>query len=176
MKRIGLMSDTHSHLDQKVFEHFAECDEIWHAGDFGNMELVRQLEAFKPLRGVYGNIDGADIRAAMPLDLRFECAGVAVFMTHIGGYPGRYEPRVRKILQADPPRNGLFISGHSHILKIMPDPQLGFLHINPGACGHEGWHKVKTLVRFTLEEGLIRDLQIIEIGSRGIQGGKEKMG
>lgn len=176
MKRIGLMSDTHSHLDQKVFEHFAECDEIWHAGDFGNMELVRRLEAFKPLRGVYGNIDGADIRAAMPLDLRFDCAGVAVFMTHIGGYPGRYEPRVRKILQADPPRNGLFISGHSHILKIMPDPQLGFLHINPGACGHEGWHKVKTLVRFTLEEGLIRDLQIIEIGSRGIQGGKEKMG
>jgi putative phosphoesterase len=175
MKRIGLLSDTHSYLDDKVFDYFAECDELWHAGDFGSMEVLEALRAFKPVRGVYGNIDGAGIRAEMPLDLSFECEGVPVFMTHIGGYPGRYEPRVRKILLTGPPRKGLFISGHSHILKVMPDRALDFLHINPGACGNEGWHKVKTLVRFTLEAGQIRDLQIIELGSRGIRGGKEKM-
>ena len=176
MTKIGLLSDTHSFLDGKVFQYFAECDEIWHAGDFGNMEVVQKLQAFKPLRGVYGNIDGPDIRREMPLDLRFECDGVPVFMTHIGGYPGRYEPRVRKILQENPPAGGLFISGHSHILKVMPDKNLGFLHINPGACGNEGWHRVKTLVRFTLHEGKISDLQIIELGNRGIRSGKEKMG
>ena len=176
MTKIGLLSDTHSFLDGKVFQYFAECDEIWHAGDFGNMEVVQKLQAFKPLRGVYGNIDGPDIRREMPLDLRFECDCVPVFMTHIGGYPGRYEPRVRKILQENPPAGGLFISGHSHILKVMPDKNLGFLHINPGACGNEGWHRVKTLVRFTLHEGKISDLQIIELGNRGIRSGKEKMG
>jgi putative phosphoesterase len=176
MTKIGLLSDTHSFLDEKVFQYFAECDEVWHAGDFGNVAVMDRLKAFKPLRGVYGNIDGKEIRAEMPLDLRFECDGVPVFMTHIGGYPGRYSPRVRSILQADPPRDGLFISGHSHILKVMPDRTLGFLHINPGACGNEGWHKVKTLVRFTLDRGKIGDLQIIELGGRGIGGGKEKMG
>ncbi len=168
MTRIGLLSDTHSFLDERVFEHFAECDEIWHAGDFGTMELVDKLKQFKPLRGVYGNIDNAKIRAEMPLDLRFECDGVPIFMTHIGGYPGRYEPRVGKILKENPPKNGIFISGHSHILKVMPDKNLDFLHINPGACGNEGWHKVKTLVRFTLHEGNITNLQIIELGNRGI--------
>jgi putative phosphoesterase len=175
MKRIGLMSDTHAFLDGKVFDYFEECDEIWHAGDFGSVEVVDALRAFRPLHGVYGNIDGAKIRAEMPLDLRFECEGVPVFMTHIGGYPGRYEPRVRTLLQADPPRKGLFISGHSHILKVMPDRTLDFLHINPGACGNEGWHKVKTLVRFSLDAGRISDLQIIELGSRGIRRGNEKM-
>lgn len=164
MTRIGLLSDTHSFLDARVFEHFAECDEIWHAGDFGSMELVDKLKAFRPLRGVYGNIDGAKIRAEMPLDLRFECDGVPVFMTHIGGYPGKYAPRVGPILKAQPPVNGIFISGHSHILKVMPDKNLHFLHINPGACGNEGWHKVKTLVRFTLDEGKINNLQVIELG------------
>lgn len=173
--RIGLMSDTHSFLDERVFQYFAACDEVWHAGDFGSLQLVEQLQAFKPLRGVYGNIDGASIRAQMPLDLRFECAGVSVMMTHIGGYPGRYEPRVRDLLKAEPPTGGLFISGHSHILKVMPDRAGDFLHINPGACGNEGWHKVKTLVRFSLEAGRIGDLQIIELGSRGIRAGKEKM-
>lgn len=167
MMRIGLMSDTHSFLDDKVFQYFAACDEVWHAGDFGSMAVVDALRAFKPLRGVYGNIDGAGIRAEMPLDLRFECEGVQVLMTHIGGYPGRYDPRIRAILKSDPPTGGLFISGHSHILKVMPDKTGGFLHINPGACGNEGWHKVKTLVRFTLDAGSIRDLQIIELGSRG---------
>ncbi len=167
MKYIGLMSDTHSHLDDKVFHYFADCDEIWHAGDFGTLALLDKLRAFKPLRGVYGNIDGAEIRREVPLDLRFELEGVPVFMTHIGGYPGRYNPRVRPLLQADPPVNGIFISGHSHILKVMPDPKLHFLHINPGACGNEGWHQVKTLVRFKLEDGKIFGMEVIEIGKRG---------
>lgn len=167
MKKIGLLSDTHSFLDERIFEHFAGCDEVWHAGDFGSIAVVDRLRAFKPLRGVYGNIDDARIQAEMPLDLRFVCEGVPVFMTHIGGYPGRYNPRVRKILQADPPRHGLFICGHSHILKVIPDKQLDFLHLNPGACGNEGWHQVKTLMRFVLDSGTIRDLQIIELGPRG---------
>ena len=166
--KIGLLSDTHSFLDERVFEHFAECDEVWHAGDFGNEAVLDKLKAFKPLRGVYGNIDGAKIRAELPQDLRFECAGLSIFMTHIGGYPGRYDPRVGKILKENPPTNGLFISGHSHILKVIPDKTLGFLHINPGACGNEGWHKVKTLVRFSIELGRITELQVIELGSRGI--------
>ena len=174
MTTIGLLSDTHSYLDERIFEHFAKCDEIWHAGDFGSIETVKRLQAFKPLRGVCGNIDGAEIRAEMPLDLRFECEGLPVFMTHIGGYPGRYEPRVGKILRADPPVQGLFISGHSHILKVIPDRILGFLHINPGACGNEGWHKVKTLVRFDIEVGRLHNLQIIELGSKGIFRGNER--
>ena len=157
------MSDTHSFLHEKVFHYFEECDEIWHAGDFGTMQLIDQLRAFKPLRGVYGNIDNHTIQAEMPLDLRFECEGLKVFMTHIGGYPGRYNPRVRALLQEDPPTKGMFISGHSHILKIMPDKTLDFLHINPGACGNEGWHKVKTLVRFSVDDGKIHELQVIEI-------------
>ncbi len=164
---IGLMSDTHGVLDERIFEHFAACDEVWHAGDFGSLEVVDRLRAFKPLRGVYGNIDDARIRAEMPEDLRFTCAGVPVFMTHIGGYPGKYAPRVRKILQADPPRGGLFICGHSHILKVMPDRELDFLHINPGACGNEGWHRVKTLVRIRLDEGAIQGVEVIELGPRG---------
>lgn len=166
--KIGLLSDTHSFLDDRVFEYFAECDEVWHAGDFGNEEVLDKLKAFKPLRGVYGNIDGVKIRAELPQDLRFDFEGLPVFMTHIGGYPGRYEPRVGKILKEDPPTNGIFISGHSHILKVMPDKNLGFLHINPGACGNEGWHKVKTLVRFSIETGRIFDLQVIELGGKGI--------
>ncbi len=173
--KIGLLSDTHSFLDERVYTHFAECDEVWHAGDFGSLEVLKKLQAFKPLRGVYGNIDGAEIRIEMPQDLRFECEGLPVFMTHIGGYPERYEPRVGKILKDEPPLNGLFISGHSHILKVMPDKTLGFLHINPGACGNEGWHKVKTLVRFGIEKGRIFDLKVIELGSRGIVRGKGEL-
>lgn len=167
--RIGLLSDTHSHLDEKIFHYFADCDEIWHAGDFGSLAVLERLQAFKPLRGVYGNIDGAVLRAELSEDLRFTCAGVPVFMTHIGGYPGRYEPRVGQLLRADPPKGGLFISGHSHILKVMPDPKLDFLHLNPGACGNEGWHKVKTLMRFELVDGQIKQLQVIELGNRGIR-------
>jgi hypothetical protein len=133
------------------------------------------LREFKPLRGVYGNIDDAKIRAEMPLDLRFECERVPVFMTHIGGYPGRYEPRVGKILRDEALKGGLFISGHSHILKVMPDNALNILHLNPGACGNEGWHKVKTLMRFEVEQGKVSNLQIVELGSRGISHGNEKL-
>ena len=165
MKRIGLLSDTHSFLDEKVFTYFEQCDEIWHAGDIGSMELADQLEAFKPLRAVYGNIDDAKLRQRFPLNLRFDCEGLAVFMTHIGGYPGRYNKRVRGILQTEPP--DLYICGHSHILKVMPDPKLDLLHINPGACGNHGFHKVKTIVRFSVEEGKIDNLEVVELGLRG---------
>ncbi|MEZ4981806.1 MAG: metallophosphoesterase family protein [Saprospiraceae bacterium] len=130
MALIGLMSDTHSFLDKKVFEHFKDCDEIWHAGDFGSIELIDELKAFKPLRGVYGNIDNHKIRLEYPEHLHFEFQGLKVYMTHIGGYPGRYSPGVKAIIQQNQP--GLFISGHSHILKVMPDKDLGLLHINPG--------------------------------------------
>jgi uncharacterized protein len=165
MKRIGLMSDTHSHLDPKVKQYFAECDEIWHAGDIGNIKVADELEIFKPFRAVYGNIDeNTAIEHRYPLDLRFECEGLDVWMTHIGGYPTKYNPRVRKIIMQNPPK--LFISGHSHILKVMRDIELDLIHINPGACGLEGWHKVKTLVRFSIENGKIFDLEVIEMGKK----------
>jgi putative phosphoesterase len=165
MKRIGLMSDTHGFLDEKVFKYFEECDEIWHAGDIGTVELADTLESFKPVRAVYGNIDGHELREIYPLDLKFECEGVTVWMTHIGGYPNRYSLRVREEIKKYPPK--LFITGHSHILKVMPDKKLNLLHINPGAAGNHGFHKVKTLVRFTLDKGVIKDLEVIEIGNRG---------
>lgn len=165
MKRIGLLSDTHSYLDPKVFHYFEECDEIWHAGDLGTLELLEELEAFKPTRAVYGNIDGAEIRAAAPENLIWDCEGLRVFMTHIGGYPGRYNARVREILDREKP--GLYICGHSHILKVMTDKKRGLLHINPGAAGKHGFHKVKTLTRFTVEQGQLKDLEVIELGKRG---------
>lgn len=161
MHRIGLMSDTHGYLHPQVFSHFADVDEIWHAGDIGRIDLAESLSAFKPFRAVYGNIDGRDIRARYPEDLRFEIEGVNVWMTHIGGYPGRYAPRVRPLIRANPPQ--LFISGHSHILKVMPDRDLQLLHINPGACGQQGWHRVKTLVRFIIRDGKIEQLEVIEL-------------
>lgn len=165
MKRIGLLSDTHSFLDETIFDHFQECDEIWHAGDIGNPVLAERLSAFKPFRAVYGNIDGAKIRQQFPEDLRFEIDGLDVFMTHIGGYPGRYTPRVREILKSDPPN--LYICGHSHILKVIPDKKLGLIHINPGACGRAGWHTVRTIIRFEIEEGKIGKLEVVELGPRG---------
>lgn len=165
MKRIGLLSDTHSWLDPLVFQYFESCDEIWHAGDIGNVQVADELEAFRPFRAVYGNIDGAPLRARYPEDLRFTCEGVEVFMTHIGGYPGKYHPRIRPELKSNPPK--LFICGHSHILKVIPDKELGLLHINPGACGIEGFHKVKTIVRFSLDAGRIFDLEVVELGARG---------
>lgn len=167
MKRIGLLSDTHSFLDDKVFHYFEECDEVWHAGDIGNPEIADHLEAFLPFRAVYGNIDGQKIRQRYPLNQRFICEGLDVWMTHIGGYPKRYSKRVREQLLSEEHTPGLFISGHSHILKVMPDPQFQLLHINPGACGHHGWHKVRTLVRFSIEEGTPKDLEVIELGKRG---------
>jgi putative phosphoesterase len=165
MLRIGLLSDTHSFLDDTIFSYFEECDEIWHAGDIGSHEIADKLEGFRHFKAVFGNIDAGDMRRRYPEDLRFECEGLDVFMTHIGGYPGKYNQRVREILRADPP--GLFICGHSHILKVMPDASLGLLHINPGACGQEGFHKMRTIVRFSIENGKPKDLQVIELGKRG---------
>lgn len=163
--RIGLLSDTHRYLDPRILDYFAECDEIWHGGDIGSLDVADELAAFRPLRAVYGNIDDHRIRQVYPEDLRFTCAGLEVFITHIGGYPGRYVPRVRQLLRADPP--GLFICGHSHILKVMPDRDLGLFHINPGAAGTEGFHKIRTCVRFSITEGKVNELQVIELGLRG---------
>ncbi len=161
MTRIGLLSDTHSFLDDSIFEHFKNCNEIWHAGDFGSMELIKQLSAFKPLRGVYGNIDDASIREIYPEDLFFTCEEVKVFMRHIGGYPGRYAPGVSDKIKKH--KSGLFISGHSHILKVMYDEKLSCLHMNPGAAGKQGWHKVKTLIRFNIEGSEMKDCEVVEL-------------
>ncbi|WCT10495.1 metallophosphoesterase family protein [Mucilaginibacter jinjuensis] len=161
MTRIGLISDTHSYLDDAVFKHFADCDEIWHAGDFGTLELVDQLAAFKPLKGVYGNIDGKDIRLVYPEHLRFKCEDVDVWMTHIGGYPDRYSANIKGEIYTNPPN--LFITGHSHILKVIFDKKINCLHINPGAAGKQGWHKVRTLVKFAISGDKIHNLQIIEM-------------
>ena len=165
MKRIGLISDTHSHLPQGVFEHFADVDEIWHAGDFGDMQLITQLSNFKPLCGVYGNIDGSDIRKYFPETRCFMVEGVKVLMRHIGGYPKKYAPGIKALIQQERPQ--LFISGHSHILKIMYDDALQCLHMNPGACGQHGWHTVKTLIRFSIDGTRIFDCEVIELGKRG---------
>jgi uncharacterized protein len=164
MLRIGLLSDTHHFLDDNVFRHFEKCDEIWHAGDFGTIEVANKLAAFKPLKGVYGNIDGQDVRTVYPEQLRWRSEEINVFMTHIGGYPPGYNPAVKKILQADPPQ--LFICGHSHILKVIYDPKLSCLHINPGAAGRQGWHTVRTLVRLTIDGNNMKDCEVIELGSR----------
>ncbi len=161
MKKIGLLSDTHNWWDDKYEKYFADCDEIWHAGDIGSIDLAMRLEALKPFRAVYGNIDDSKVRAAYPENLRFSLEDVDVLITHIGGYPGRYDPRIRPILFAKPPK--LFITGHSHILKVMFDKKLNCLHINPGAAGKYGFHKVRTLVRFVLDRGNISDLEVIEL-------------
>jgi putative phosphoesterase len=164
MKRIGLLSDTHSYLDNNIFKQFDECDEIWHAGDIGSLSIAQQLEQFRPFRAVHGNIDHTTLRNRYPMDLRFTCEDTDVFITHIGGYPGRYNTRVRTLLHANPP--ALYICGHSHILKIIRDPELKLLHINPGACGNEGFHQMRTIARFTLHAGNIQDLEVIELGKR----------
>ena len=164
MKKIVLLSDTHIHWDDKYITHFKDCDEIWHAGDIGSMEVAQKFEAFKPFRAVYGNIDGQDLRQAYPENNRFTLEGVDVLITHIGGYPGRYDPRIRSTLFSNPPK--LFIAGHSHILKVMFDKKIQTLHMNPGAAGIYGFHKVRTLLRFILDAGNIRDLEVIELGER----------
>jgi hypothetical protein len=165
MKRIGLLSDTHGFLDPALLKHFEACDEVWHAGDIGNVAVANALEAFKPFRAVYGNIDGQPIRIRYPENQIFEVEGLKVLMTHIGGYPGRYTARVKGLLQKHRP--GLYICGHSHILKVMPDPKLGLLHINPGACGKEGFHQIRTAVRFVIDNGVVGQLEVIELGKRG---------
>lgn len=164
MKTIGLLSDTHSYLPPQVFEHFKDCDEIWHAGDFGDEAVVRSLQAFRPLRGVYGNIDGQEIRNEFPLENIFYCEEVKVLMKHIGGYPKKYAPGVKDLIKKERPQ--LFISGHSHILKIIYDNELHCLHINPGACGQQGWHQIKTLVKFSIDGKEIKDCKIIELGKK----------
>lgn len=164
MTRIGLLSDTHSFLDDGILKHLDPCDEIWHAGDFGTLAVADRLAELKPLRGVYGNIDGKDIRQIYPEDLRFRCEEVEVWMTHIGGYPGRYHPRVKNRIEQQPPQ--LFISGHSHILKVMFDEKLQCLHLNPGAVGKQGWHTVRTLLRFSIDGNRILNMEVVELGHR----------
>ena len=163
MTRIGLISDTHGYLDESVFKHFENVDEIWHAGDFGTIELADKLAAFKPLKGVYGNIDGKELRATYPESLRFKCEGVDVWMIHIGGYPDRYAPAIKNEIYVNPPQ--LFITGHSHILKVIYDKKISCLHLNPGAVGKQGWHKVRTLMRFTINADKIEGLEVIELRS-----------
>lgn len=168
MIRIGLMSDTHGYLDPAIAIHFANCDEVWHAGDFGHIELVNELRNMLPLanvfRGVYGNIDGSDIRGVYKEQEFFKCEGVTVLMRHIGGYPPKYNATVKsEIAKLNPT---LFISGHSHILRIMYDDKAACLYMNPGACGRTGWHKVRTLIRFEIDGSNIKNCEVVELGSR----------
>ena len=161
MKKIGILSDTHSFWDERYVKYFSECDEIWHAGDIGSMEVVDGLSGVAFLRAVYGNIDDMDMRYRFPELLRFKCEGVDVIMKHIGGYPGKYDASVRKILFDNPPK--LFISGHSHLLKVMYDKDICCLHVNPGAAGITGFHKVRTIVRLVIDGTVIKDLEVIEL-------------
>lgn len=164
MKRIGLLSDTHGFIDPKIFDYFKDVDEIWHAGDIGTIEVIDELKKFKPFRGVYGNIDDYNIRKEVPEFNRFNCEDVEVLITHIGGRPGRFVPAALKEIQQQPPK--LFICGHSHILLVKMDPQFNMLCMNPGACGFKGFHAVKTLLRFSITDDRIHDLEAIEIGKR----------
>ena len=163
MIKVGLLSDTHSFLDPSLLQVLEDCDEIWHAGDVGAIKLIDQLRKLnKPLKLVYGNIDGHDIRIDVPEDLVWMVEGMKIVMTHIGGYPGHYTARVKKLLLDERP--DIFVCGHSHILKVIYDKQLNLLHINPGAAGKEGFQKVRTMIRFVIDQGKVKDLAIIEIG------------
>ena len=164
MKTIGLLSDTHGYLDPEIWKYFDGCDEIWHAGDFGNVRISEALSSRKPLRGVYGNIDGAQLRLLHPQVLVFSVEGVKVMMVHIGGKPGRYAAGIEKTIREEHP--GLFICGHSHITKAMNDPVNKLLYLNPGAAGKEGFHTVRTAMRFTLNAGRTGNLEVIELGRR----------
>ena len=178
MTRIGLLSDTHGLLDERVKEHFASCDEIWHAGDIGSAEVLRQLREFRPTRAVFGNMDGGEVRYSLSEFYHFRVEEVNVLMTHIGGYPGHYNPWLlpmfRKSAEAKAGTGqnvlrdsiDLFVCGHSHILKVQYDKQFGFLTMNPGAAGREGWQKVQTLLRFVIDGKEIRDLEVIELNRR----------
>ena len=164
MSRIGLISDTHGSLDPRVFEYFKDCDEVWHAGDFGE-GVAEQLQSFKPLRGVYGNIDGQKIRSDFPEHIFFDCDGLKVLMIHIGGTPGNYYPQAKKSIELNKPT--LFICGHSHILKVMQDKNYNMLYMNPGAAGNHGFHKMRTVLRFGIKDKKIENLEVIEMGLRG---------
>jgi len=165
MKKILLLSDTHSHLDETILKYVHLADEVWHAGDIGDLSVTDTLKILKPLRAVYGNIDDDKARMEFPLHNRFFCEDVAVWITHIGGYPGKYNQAIREELHINPPK--LFICGHSHILKVQFDKKLGLLHMNPGACGIHGFHQVRTMLRFEIDGDKIQNLEIIEIGKRG---------
>lgn len=164
MTKIGLLSDTHGDLPEQVFDYFAEVDEIWHAGDIGDLSVTDRLKAFKPLRAVYGNIDDTKTRQEFPEHLHFTVEKVAVLLTHIGGKPGKYSTPALQQLQLRPPK--LFICGHSHILLIKNDPRFGMLWMNPGACGNKGFHTMKTMLRFCIHEDRILNLEVIELGKR----------
>ncbi len=159
-----LLSDTHSYLDNRILSYARQADEIWHAGDIGNTKVTDALKKIKPLRAVYGNIDDHEVRKEFPLNNRFMCDEVDVWITHIGGYPGKYSPAIREKIKENPPK--LFICGHSHILKVMHDKKLGLLHMNPGACGKQGFHQVRTMLRFEIEGENIKNLEVIELGKR----------
>lgn len=162
MTRIGILSDTHGYWDERYAKHFAQCDEIWHAGDIGSMEIIERLQETAPVLAVHGNIDGGDVRRLFPDKLRWRCEDAEILMTHIGGYPGRYDRSVVRQLTERPPQ--LFISGHSHILKVQYDDTINCLHINPGAAGLQGWQTVRTLVRLTVDGSRFTDLEVIELG------------
>lgn len=163
---IGIISDTHSFLDPNVFEAFEDCEEIWHAGDFGTLDVAKELADFLPLRGVYGNIDSTDIRLRYPEDLRFQCEGVDILMTHIAGRPGRYPARVRQQLLASQPDT--LICGHSHIVHVEKDPRFkGMTYLNPGAAGHEGAHLMRTVIKCRCADGKMTNMRLVELGSRG---------
>lgn len=165
MKRIGLMSDTHGFIDPKLYEYFKDVDEIWHAGDVGDVSVIDELRKFKPVKGVYGNIDAADVRMEFPEFNRFRCENVEVLMTHIGGKPGKYsKPAFEELQSNGAPK--LFICGHSHILLVKMDPRYNMLWMNPGACGFKGFHQVKTILRFSITDDRIHDLEVVELGNR----------
>jgi len=161
LKKILLLSDTHSHIDERILHYAGEADEIWHAGDIGRTDVTDKLKQIGPLRAVYGNIDDAEIRKEFPLNERFMCEEVDVWITHIGGYPGKYSPAIREEIRQNPPK--LFICGHSHILKVMNDKNLGLLHMNPGAAGKHGFHKKRTMLRFQIDKKEIKELEVIEL-------------
>lgn len=163
--KILLLSDTHSYIDERILEYASKADEVWHAGDIGDLKVTDELSKVSKLRAVYGNIDNAEIRKEFPLNNHFRVEGLDVWMTHIGGYPGKYNPAVRNEMYQNPPK--LFICGHSHILKVMPDRKLGLLHMNPGACGIYGFHKIRTMIRFEITKGKIENPEVIELGVRG---------
>lgn len=164
MTRILLLSDTHGYIDQTILKYARQADEIWHAGDIGSFDVTDTLSTIKPVRAVYGNIDDHGIRKEFPLDDRFKCEDVDVWMTHIGGYPNRYDRRIREQIKQNPPK--LFISGHSHILKVMWDKKLDLLHMNPGSCGKNGFHQIRTMLRFDIDRKEIKNLEVIELGKR----------
>ncbi len=161
MKKIALLSDTHSYIDDRILDFFKEVDEIWHAGDIGSMEVLNKLKSIKPVRAVYGNIDGIEFRNELPESLNFNCENVKVFITHIGGYPKKYAKGIKAVLQELKPQ--LFVAGHSHILKVMYDKELELLYINPGAAGKSGFHKIRTALRFVIDKDKIKDLEILEL-------------